>query len=1322
MREVLKTRKSFSGRRMTDHELDITQGIHETVVALLDLVSASSSALAASYRRRVLTPASAGVHSNQRDSRLGSGSSAPSGLCAGTLGWGGECLAGLAEERSSSDGRLLRSVRALRKSIARVTERASFLLARSSSSESYLISIASPLEAMRARQGLNDRIGPQWQDVWARLRSKGMATDEGGVLFTCTLQHMSDTLRDPCTEPLHQTAGAARLWDRGSFPGKHDGGALHEGDLSSFTVEVLACLAASPVTAVAKDLQLKLQSVLRLGLALEQTLAVRRLESELGTMIINSPVRRNVLLDHVRVLSEGILPRDEAQRHLGYLLETQLEERRGWREYLRLEVSAAGIPGVCSGEWGLANQVRARVCGWLRGLCKRSEKAARQAAPVLQVVRIEQDDSEVSNVTCTVAVSLDPLRAIASLASDENYSQGLCDLHAFVDGIVEEYGRTGAGFGGLDVHHLARYEGSIFIQLLSIIPGVEGGIAAVGHLPEMTSRGLRREDNHDSVVGRQRGLQEEEMYTIFASHLRRTLAAEHPEWNESFVQADIEARWRAHCYSMFEMERLSLTPLMLSSAEITVEFRRLGGSTAPSGSEPSAEVPTAGGAEWESGVTIRMPDGLYRPEQLAQAFNDMLMLECGSQHYGNGHLGLGSMGLRMIVLSGGGSGLDIKFVCEKSQFRIRASSLLVSALGLAPLSDGRCLSARASRSGAWELSAGNGGRTVWWVAETRARIAKRWIAELQIKEIAAITGLPPQNIRVLPPRDGDLEAHGSYVRCCLEVVSSRQVPLAIIRQSCEVLLRRFNGQHGPPANSWPSDVLSRVLTLSASEGMVPPIPSRAWQSTGSYVLSSTADLQTEAAQLSGMLLPALRHSFARQRVDFRWAGVSSPFYADHRVPEGLRLARCLSHLNRQRLPGGAANGESGPRLFVGLLAELIDPLESAQQVRTSGDLIRYSSMGSVGVQMGAGALRSLDAHEAFVLIRDPKFMLSSAFKSLSLQAPTVKRCFTEHADEALQASKDLKRTLFETVGCERAISYSAAYRGRAVNVEEALLMLDLLRIRLLMCEELGGNNSQVSGQQDEQDECRRELLVRLQGARDFITEHLKLTRDQRVRGVAEDEDLRVLCESLFEANKRDKEARAASNIAARAVRLEVEEMSILVFSSIANTVFNFCEAAPLEQPVHRHLVSREQQERRLHHHLSRCADLRANEAARQGMPVSGREALAAGRAHVDSNLHAFVEGDARSKPPVLLLEGAPYSGKTCTLAQWLAGRHDALLPQDSGPQNRLLDAGGRDLAVSPLTAVVAPTRHVLVFLFADGMSVEEVLVHLAIEVELQVRN
>ena len=60
MRSAIKTRQSFSGRKMTDHELDILQGIHEGVAALLDLVSSSSSALQVAYRRRTLVQSGLG--------------------------------------------------------------------------------------------------------------------------------------------------------------------------------------------------------------------------------------------------------------------------------------------------------------------------------------------------------------------------------------------------------------------------------------------------------------------------------------------------------------------------------------------------------------------------------------------------------------------------------------------------------------------------------------------------------------------------------------------------------------------------------------------------------------------------------------------------------------------------------------------------------------------------------------------------------------------------------------------------------------------------------------------------------------------------------------------------------------------------------------------------------------------------------------------------------------------------------------------------------------------------------------------------------------
>jgi hypothetical protein len=152
---------------------------------------------------------------------------------------------------------------------------------------------------------------------------------------------------------------------------------------------VLGCLASLPVAAVAKDLQLKLQCVLRLGLAQEETLRAARLERELGTLLAASPLRRSVLADHLQVLiafflfrrcaeasglshrgttgeffgggnfflcsfflqvlTQSVLAKEEARRHLGYLIEGQMEERRAWKVYLRVDVPAEEFGGVTEG-------------------------------------------------------------------------------------------------------------------------------------------------------------------------------------------------------------------------------------------------------------------------------------------------------------------------------------------------------------------------------------------------------------------------------------------------------------------------------------------------------------------------------------------------------------------------------------------------------------------------------------------------------------------------------------------------------------------------------------------------------------------------------------------------------------------------------------------------------------------------------------------------------------------------------------------------------------------------------------------------------------
>ena len=770
MRSAIKTRQSFSGRKMTDHELDILQGIHEGVAALLDLVSSSSSALQVAYRRRTLVQSGLGGGGLEegRQNAVRSANEIANGSI-GLRGWGGECLALLAEERSVSDGRLLRSVRGLRKSVAHLIERASFLLDRSPSSEAYFITIGTSLEATRAREALNSRIGPQWQDVWARLRAKGMAHDEGGVLLACSLQQMTDALRDPCTSVVpRNVTGLVSTFD---------------GDLSSFALDVLACLAGIPVTAVAKDMQLKLQSVLRLGLALEDTLAVGRLERELGMLLVATPVRRSVISDHIRVLSEGVLPKEEARRHLGYLLEGQLEERRSWREYLRIELASGENANVTGSERPVASQVRSGVCSWLKGLCKRSEKAARASPPLLQIVRIDGDEDDAGSIWCTVAVSLDPKCAIASLMSDDDFSQAMCDLRSVVDGMVEEFCRTGAGFGSLNVRSLARTEGSLFLHFLSIIPGIEGGVVGVGRFADGSANGLgvgaQRDVTPVSLIPMAPGIKDQEMYAIFSSHVRQTLAAQHPEMEAHAVDAEVEARWRAHSYSMFEAEQLPRTPLFLPASVICIEFRRHAVGTIPSSSKPSASESqdTQPAEGWEDGVTVQIPAGDYRLRQLADAFNTLFRIECeklgdryggpsDERQDGGSQAGAQDSTIRISVELGGGAvvGTSVKMIGVR-EFRLHGSGQVIRALGLRPGADGRVCSQQTVPGGRWEVRPDKtdfGGP--WRIPEARARVARQWIARHQLPEIIAATGLPPRCIRLLPQRDCEHDTHGSYVR------------------------------------------------------------------------------------------------------------------------------------------------------------------------------------------------------------------------------------------------------------------------------------------------------------------------------------------------------------------------------------------------------------------------------------------------------------------------------------------------------------------------------------------------------------------------------
>ena len=58
----------------------------------------------------------------------------------------------------------------------------------------------------------------------------------------------------------------------------------------------------------------------------------------------------------LQVLTQSVLAKEEARRHLGYLIEGQMEERRAWKVYLRVDVPAEEFGGVtegagAEGEW-----------------------------------------------------------------------------------------------------------------------------------------------------------------------------------------------------------------------------------------------------------------------------------------------------------------------------------------------------------------------------------------------------------------------------------------------------------------------------------------------------------------------------------------------------------------------------------------------------------------------------------------------------------------------------------------------------------------------------------------------------------------------------------------------------------------------------------------------------------------------------------------------------------------------------------------------------------------------------------------------------------
>ncbi len=72
---------------------------------------------------------------------------------------------------------------------------------------------------------------------------------------------------------------------------------------------------------------------------------------------------------------------------------------------------------------------------------------------------MEHDDDGVTGggtVWCIVAVALDPHSALAALTADD-YSRGVCDVQRVADGMLEEFKRSGPGFGHLNVRRLLRY-------------------------------------------------------------------------------------------------------------------------------------------------------------------------------------------------------------------------------------------------------------------------------------------------------------------------------------------------------------------------------------------------------------------------------------------------------------------------------------------------------------------------------------------------------------------------------------------------------------------------------------------------------------------------------------------------------------------------------------------------------------------------------------------------------------------------------------------------------------------------------------------------
>ena len=1248
LRSAIHTRQTCSRRIMSDHEINVLQYVHQSVSGLHDLVSSSTSVLVSIYRRRTCVVSKFASESDGGD--LQGGKIRTRDVAAGVTGWGGESLSSLAEERSLSDGRLLYPTKILRACIARLFDRAVFLLQQSSSLEAYLISVATPLESMRARCALNHRLGARWNHVWARLRAKGLAHDEGGVVVVCSLQHVANILGDPCTDA-----------DGNIIPGSNVGvkgletvDTMAKDDVGWFALTVLSCLGAIPVLAAAKEVLLKLRYVLRLGLTVAETPKARHLESHLTHLLLHNAVPTGSLSEQMRVLSDGVLATRDTQRYLGLMLEAQLDLDRPRRQYLKLAVAAGASTSGGVGEQELAGPVRSRVCTWLKHLynkCAAKGRETPDVMPLMQVVRLEREPDQPGKIDCTVAVRPSPLRSVASLASGNPSAGNTCDLAKVVKLMVEEFCQNGAEFGGLDVHRLAHYEGSLFLQLLSIVPRTKGGILAFGK----TSQTF-----HD-----------QEMYNIFTSHTRETLVVQDAGRRARPLEADTQARWNSHAYSIFEAALMPRVPLMLTGARLTIELRNEGSDT---------WEPAIGGLDG----SVQMPDGEYCPGQLVDTFNSLFTLACQKEGCNWDRLYP-----QMVLEQDAGARFEIKLVSGR-QFRLHASGHVMIALGFSAASDGHCHSVLVNQR--WELSARMTGASSWQVPATRAFVAQQWVATHQMRDIVAATGLPADCIRVLSAREGDVNCYPGYVRTVLELASSIDLPLTVIREACDVLEQQLTCRNFRANSTSFGDALSYVLSFSVSEGTVPPACERSWQTTGPYVLASAADVQSESKQLSRLLLPALRHSLARHGVDFRWAGASSPFRTNHhQYSDSHELSRCLSHMDSHRLPGGKAFIDRGPSFVVGILAEVVYSSDSALDngsLQPTGASHNFDQS-SVAFQIREGVLRHGQAAECFVLFRDPSFMLSTEFRTLTLRSPTLASCFANQSDLAEEASKGLKRRILETLGTNRVVSYSARYRGRDLYVEEVLREMDMLRECLFRSAEL------------KEVQAERYFRLLLQGARNFFVEHFRHTRDQRLRAVTEDENLRALCEDG--AGTDENEAAALPLAAAQAVSLDVEEAMALCFWSLASTVENTCLAAPVQQPVHSHVVWRESQEALLEHYHIRCADLSGLDvtSSHSSSPREKVDTLVPScRGEVLRQIDSHVVGHPGQHPPVLLLESAPFYGKTSTLAQWLM--------QEQGPLRQV----GRDCACGGI-------RHVLVFAFAAALSAQEVLVHLAIEIELQ---